>query len=106
VLEKLLTLGVSVNVNDQSGNNIFHLSVSGAMSEDQCVSVLEVFFKSDSYQTRYQQLLNKRNIAGQTPTHMATVKGFNQVIKMFHKFGADLDLKVKFNNLIYENILK
>ena len=86
---------MAIKTLDHSANNIFHLAVTEANNEEQSLQVLEVFLKRETdYKEDYKWLLDQRNISGQTPAHLATIRGFGGVVKKFYQHGADLNLKV------------
>lgn len=69
--------------------------ISESSSEEQTLQILDAFLRREGdYREDYKWLLNQRNIAGLTPAHMATIKGYAKPIKKFYQHGADLNLKV------------
>lgn len=100
LLEKLLLLRTNVNVQDQNGNNIFHLILLTTQSEKNCITFLNMLFQHEENKQSYKALMSKRNVDGYCATHIATIKRYHEVIALMHKHGADLNVQVMINSRV------
>ena len=98
VLDHLLDIPQDFNVLNGGGRNIIHHIVWSSDDDRNARRLIKLSKKTD-----VGSLINKQNVYGNTPLHLAARYNKHQTIKQLLNFGCDVNLRDKYDELPEEH---
>lgn len=98
ILKELLEQGADINVVNNDGDNIFHVIIECAPSDDEASELMKtVFTYKNGREKDFDKLLNGSqalNGDGLGVVHTATMRQFPKALSLLKENGANLNLQV------------
>ena len=101
LLCKLDKMPTDITKCDESGRNILHYMTIYATTGNMVIHLGKLL--RDSCQYKLKTAINSQDKNGNTPTHYATILGFNSLVKLYIEKGADLTFVNKSGEKVIED---